>query len=519
MSQATPTIGANQSGLDYRTQDNDGKTALMNHHKGSTAPSYAAAGIIWLDDAATPWLLKCYDGTDWITIGAVNATTNTFTPYYGTAAPRMLNQATDTGSANAYAIAPSPAITAYVTGQIFTLKPANVNTGSSTLAVNGLSTITLKTPDGNNLPARCLLTTQTYFIYYDGTNGIVLNPPTNLQGTDVASASTLNLDTATGNYVHVTGTTTITAITLAQGKECTTVFDGALTLTNGASLLNISAANITTVAGDVAVWRGEASGVVRMVSYERKDGTSIGAAGTATNAQALTGTSTTLLVSPANLKHVLSRNPSRRYTQTNDLTTLDGITTTVSGTGAQVSSTSSNNTLPGLYSLERGTTTTGRSALYIAGGSTITLSETLEFTGIVTMKSGGTASDGTNNFTTRYGFMDGFTGEPTNGIYFRYNHATNSGNFQCVCREGGTETTINTSVGGHNGVAHELMFVGNGAGYEFFIDGVSQGSITTNVPATYGAMGASLVGSAGTSNRLTNIDMLHANLEFNTARY
>lgn len=86
-------------------------------------------------------------------------------------------------------------------------------------------------------------------------------------GTDIASAGTINLTNATGNYFHVTGTTAITAITLAQGAERTVVFDGALTLTNGASLILPGAANITTAAGDSAVFRGEAAGVVRCVSY------------------------------------------------------------------------------------------------------------------------------------------------------------------------------------------------------------------------------------------------------------
>jgi len=45
----------------------------------------------------------------------------------------------DTGSADAYAIAPSPAITAYAAGQVFTFKAVNANTGASTLAVNGLA--------------------------------------------------------------------------------------------------------------------------------------------------------------------------------------------------------------------------------------------------------------------------------------------------------------------------------------------------------------------------------------------
>jgi hypothetical protein len=85
----------------------------------------------------------------------------------------------------------------------------------------------------------------------------------------VASAATVNLDNDGKEYQKVSGTTSITAITLAQSKQCTVQFTGALTLTNGASLILPGAANITTAAGDVAIFRGEAAGVVRCVSFMR----------------------------------------------------------------------------------------------------------------------------------------------------------------------------------------------------------------------------------------------------------
>lgn len=90
-------------------------------------------------------------------------------------------------------------------------------------------------------------------------------------GADIASATgagTLNLDTATGDLVDVTGTTTITAITLAEGKDATVRFTGVLILTNGASLVLPGGMNITTAAGDVANFRGYAAGVVRCVNYQ-----------------------------------------------------------------------------------------------------------------------------------------------------------------------------------------------------------------------------------------------------------
>lgn len=94
-------------------------------------------------------------------------------------------------------------------------------------------------------------------------------------GADIASAATIDLGAATGDLIDVTGTTTITAITLAEGEMRTVRFTGALTLTHGASLLLPGAASITTVAGDYAIFRGYAAGVVRCVAYTKIDGTSL----------------------------------------------------------------------------------------------------------------------------------------------------------------------------------------------------------------------------------------------------
>jgi len=72
-------------------------------------------------------------------------------------------------------------------------------------------------------------------------------------GTAIASAATVSIGAATGEYVHITGTTTITAFdTVQAGTERTVVFDGVLTLTNNANIVLPGAANITTAAGDVS---------------------------------------------------------------------------------------------------------------------------------------------------------------------------------------------------------------------------------------------------------------------------
>lgn len=94
------------------------------------------------------------------------------------------------------------------------------------------------------------------------------------KSTDIASAATTDIGAATGPFVHVTGTTTITALgTIQAGTERTVVFDGILILTHHAtSLILPTGANITTAAGDTALFRSEGSGDWRCVSYQRASG-------------------------------------------------------------------------------------------------------------------------------------------------------------------------------------------------------------------------------------------------------
>jgi hypothetical protein len=176
VTQANPIIGSGKTGLEYRNGDNDGKRALLNHHKGSSAPSYAEAGTLWLDDSATPWKLKMHDGADWIVLLAVNASGNAATPYLGTSPLALANFAADTGAANAYAVAPVPALAAYTAGQLVPLRPAHANTGASTLAVSGLSAVAVKMPDGSALPAGALTAAGAFLLFYDGTNFVLMNP-------------------------------------------------------------------------------------------------------------------------------------------------------------------------------------------------------------------------------------------------------------------------------------------------------------------------------------------------------
>jgi hypothetical protein len=94
---------------------------------------------------------------------------------------------------------------------------------------------------------------------------------------DIASATTTDLATMTAPFGHVTGTTTITGLgTVQAGAERMLVFDGVLLLThNGTSLILPTGANITTAAGDSAIFRSEGAGNWRCVVYQRKSGAAL----------------------------------------------------------------------------------------------------------------------------------------------------------------------------------------------------------------------------------------------------
>ncbi|MEO1503175.1 MAG: hypothetical protein AAFU68_03005 [Pseudomonadota bacterium] len=118
-----------------------------------------------------------------------------------------------------------------------------------------------------------------------GTGKILIAPDLSLSktliqklGADVASANDMTL--GDGNAFDITGTTTINTIA-SKGVGTTVIlqFDGALQLTHSADLVLPTAANITTAAGDIAVFYEYASGDWRCVSYQRADGSGLGSSG------------------------------------------------------------------------------------------------------------------------------------------------------------------------------------------------------------------------------------------------
>ena len=104
---------------------------------------------------------------------------------------------------------------------------------------------------------------------------LLLATGTSVKGGDIASASPLVIDTD-GDYFDVTGTTGYAAMTVGAGRQFTLQFDGALIMTHHATNLDLpGAANITTVAGDVATFQSTGSNTVQCINYTRAAGTPI----------------------------------------------------------------------------------------------------------------------------------------------------------------------------------------------------------------------------------------------------
>jgi hypothetical protein len=103
---------------------------------------------------------------------------------------------------------------------------------------------------------------------------------------------------------------------------------------------------------------------------------------------------------------------------------------------------------PGIVACNSGSTASGRVYLGTAVTGTNTLAFQLGFGVCKTETSIRllALSDATNTYTFRFGFLNTTGVEPTNGLFARYTHSVNSGNWQFVSRINNVEQVLNTSV-------------------------------------------------------------------------
>lgn len=378
------------------------------------------------------------------------------------------NYYADTGGANAYIINPAPASTGYVAGQIYDVAISVANTGASTLNVNGLGVKNITYANGSALIAGALPTGGVARLVYDGSEFQLQNisPPggavsftsitlsgslNEAKGADIPSATSTPIGAATGNFIHVTGTTTITSFdTVQAGVRRIVDFTGILILThNATSLILPGGANITTAAGDCATFVSEGSGNWRCVSYMKANGLAV--------------------IAPASQKKMTAFIASGTFTTSANITTATVFKVTIVGGGGGGAGN---------------TVSTGSSGGGGAGATIISIGNGLSpNTGysVVVGTGGNGGAAGTNNGNVGIGSGVGFLGNWTAG-------------------------------GGAGGIAHGAGGVGGVAGTTGDIniqggDGSSGFTNNINIPggnggsSYFGGGGASLLGADATPGR------------------
>jgi hypothetical protein len=197
-----------------------------------------------------------------------------------------------------------------------------------------------------------------------------------------------------------------------------------------------------------------------------------------------------------------------------------------SGTEANIKDIAGTALRPGIAEANTGTTSSGQAGIYVGdslyseflfGGGVYTIEADIYIT---------TLSDGTDTYTLRFGFGDSMVGAPTDGAYFLYTNAGGGSptpNWYRNTVSNTTLTSTDTGVAVVAGAWIRLKAVVNAAGtsVEYFINGVSVGTNTTNIPTGTGReTGAiySIVKSAGTTARLADIDWAWIHVELSTSR-
>jgi hypothetical protein len=197
----------------------------------------------------------------------------------------------------------------------------------------------------------------------------------------------------------------------------------------------------------------------------------------------------------------------------------------VSGTGAAIASQTGEQNHPGVIRLATGTTLSGHCAL-AAGNApdSVRLGGGAVRFGAITKIAN--LSDTLQDFVTFMGLRDGpYSGEPVDGVYFRYNDGVNSGRWQGIARSNSVETVLNGAVAFAADTAwhaFEIEINAGGTSAEFFVDGASMGTVGSNIPTAAGRetslCPAHILKTLGTTSRAFDIDAYYYAFEFTTAR-
>jgi hypothetical protein len=167
---------------------------------------------------------------------------------------------------------------------------------------------------------------------------------------------------------------------------------------------------------------------------------------------------------------------------------------------------------PGVVRHSTGASATGRAGMLSTNVDGILIGNSWfwRFEGMVRVT---TLSSAAQTYTYYMGFIDAAATEPVDGVYFRYTHGVNSGQWQLVCRSNNTETATNSSSAVAAATWYRLTILVNPAGSsaEFFVNGTSIGTCASNLPTGAGrgtGFGSNIIKSVGTTARTIDLDYL-----------
>lgn len=118
-----PTTGT-VSGLTFAQGVNAAIAALISSNSGASAPATdcsaaSVKGQVWLDTSSTPNILKQYDGSSWVVLGALDSTNHLWAPPVGGGAASVTAASTTdlwANSASSITITGTTTITAFASG-------------------------------------------------------------------------------------------------------------------------------------------------------------------------------------------------------------------------------------------------------------------------------------------------------------------------------------------------------------------------------------------------------------------
>jgi hypothetical protein len=139
-------------------------------------------------------------------------------------------------------------------------------------------------------------------------------------------------------------------------------------------------------------------------------------------------------------------------------------------------------------------------------------------------------STATQRFMVTFGFIDNTgamistaTGaDHTDGVFFKYRDDLNSGQWICACRQGGTETAVNTTVAAATSYSRFRIEINETASQAlFYINNNLVATISTNLPATTGQLtgiGAKIEKTTGLTQANLAIDYFYQRSAWSTGR-